>query len=90
MHVPSVKDVPVLMNPRFVLTFGTLLVAPAGSRINLFKTADCSMRGVDRRRLKTGVPSHVWQPFCRHLEERLLMDQMSARAVGRKKERIHT
>jgi NADPH:quinone reductase-like Zn-dependent oxidoreductase len=47
------------------------------------------MRGVDRRRLKTGVPSHVRQPFCRHLEERLLMDQVSARAVVRKKEETH-
>jgi NADPH:quinone reductase-like Zn-dependent oxidoreductase len=47
------------------------------------------MRGVDRRRLKTGVPSHVRQPFCRHLEERLLMDQVSARAGVRKKEETH-
>ena len=44
------------------------------------------MRGVDRRRLKTGHPGHVRQPSCRHLEERLLMDQVSARAVVRKKE----
>ncbi|HEX6109004.1 MAG TPA: hypothetical protein VFZ02_06275 [Ktedonobacteraceae bacterium] len=36
MRVPSVKDVTILMNPRFVLTFGTPLVAPAGPRINLF------------------------------------------------------
>jgi len=36
MRVPSVKDGTILMNPRFVLTFGTPLVAPAGPRINLF------------------------------------------------------
>src|SRR5438128_4449841 len=47
------------------------------------------MRGVDRRRLKTGNPGHVRQPFCRHLEERLLMDQVSARAVVRNKEDTH-
>ena len=41
--------------------------------------------GVDRRRLKTGVPSYVRQPFCRQLEERLLMYQVGARAVVRKK-----
>jgi hypothetical protein len=35
-EVPSVKDVPVLMNPRFVLTCGTPLVAPVGQGINLF------------------------------------------------------
>jgi hypothetical protein len=36
MRVPSVKDGTVLMNPRFVLTFGTPLVAPAGQGIHLF------------------------------------------------------
>jgi hypothetical protein len=32
----ALKDVPVLMNPRFVLTFGTPLGAPAGQGIILF------------------------------------------------------
>ena len=47
------------------------------------------MRGVYRRRLKTGHAGHVRQPCCRHLEERLLMDQVSARAGVRKKEETH-
>ena len=36
MRVPSVKDGTVLMNPRFVLTFGMPLVVSAGQDINLF------------------------------------------------------
>ena len=34
MRVPSVKDGTVLMNPRFVLTFGTPLVVSAGRSIS--------------------------------------------------------
>ena len=36
MRVPSVKDVTSIMNPRFVLTFGTPRVVSAGPRIHLF------------------------------------------------------
>ncbi len=45
MRVPSVKDVTVIMNPRFVLTFGTPLVASAGPRINLFNIAGRALSG---------------------------------------------
>jgi len=45
MRVPSVKDGTVLMNPRFVLTFGMPMVVSAVQGINLFKTAGCSISG---------------------------------------------
>jgi len=61
------------------------MVAPAGPRINLFNIAGRSISGWIPN-LKTGNPGHVRQPFCRHLEARLLMYQVSASAVVRKKE----
>jgi len=51
---------------------GKPMVAPAVQGINLFKIAGRSISGW-LPSLKTGVPSHVRQPFCSQLEERLLM-----------------
>ena len=70
---------------QFTMTFGTPMLAPAVQGINLFKIAGRSISGWIPS-LKTGNPGHVRQPFCSHLEERLLMDQGSASAVVRNKE----
>jgi hypothetical protein len=49
-----------------------LMVAPAVDGINLFKIAGRSISGWIKS-FKTGVTSHVRQPFCSQLEERLLL-----------------
>jgi NADPH:quinone reductase-like Zn-dependent oxidoreductase len=86
MRVPSVKDITVIMNPRFVLTFGTPMEALAGPALICSRMADRSISGWILS-LKTGGPSHVRQPLrSHHLEERLAMYQVSARAVARNKE----
>ena len=48
------------------------MVAPAVAGIDLFKMAGRSMSGWIPS-LKTGAASHVRQPFCSQLEERLLL-----------------
>src|SRR5438876_12127911 len=48
------------------------MVAPAVAGIDLFTIAGRSISG-SVPSLKTGVPSHVRQPFCSQLEERLLL-----------------
>ncbi len=48
------------------------MVAPAIQGIDLFKIAGRSISGWIPS-LKTGHPGHVRQPFCSHLEERLMM-----------------
>jgi hypothetical protein len=49
-----------------------LMVAPAVDGIDLFKIAGRSISGWVPS-LKTGTSSHVRQPFCSQLEERLLL-----------------
>src|SRR6266700_3014660 len=49
----------------------TLMVAPAIAGIDLFKIAGRSISGWIPS-FKTGAASHVRQPFCSQLEERLL------------------
>ena len=48
------------------------MVAPAVEGIDLFKIAGRSISGWIPS-LKTGAASHVRQPFCSQLEERLLL-----------------
>src|SRR5207245_7178457 len=48
------------------------MVAPAMAGIDLFKIAGCSIAGWIPS-FKTGATSHVRQPFCSQLEERLLL-----------------
>jgi hypothetical protein len=48
------------------------MVAPAVEGIDLFKIAGRSISGWIPS-LKTGTASHVRQPFCSQLEERLLL-----------------
>src|SRR6266487_4961592 len=86
MRVPFVKDVTIIMNPRFVLTLGDAYGSTGGAShqsVLALRAARCAGWIPN---LKTGNPGHVRQPFCSHLEERLLMYQVSASAVVRKKE----
>ncbi len=48
------------------------MVVPAVEGIDLFKIAGRSISGWIPS-LKTGTASHIWQPFCSQLEERLLL-----------------
>ncbi len=48
------------------------MVAPSVQGIDLFKIAGRSISGW-MKSFKTGTPSHVRQPFCSQLEERLLL-----------------
>ncbi len=48
------------------------MAAPAVEGIDLFKITGRSISGWIKS-LKTGTASHVWQPFCSQLEERLLL-----------------
>jgi hypothetical protein len=48
------------------------MVAPAADGIDLFKIAGRSISGWIKS-LKTGTASHIRQPFCSQLEERLLL-----------------
>jgi hypothetical protein len=54
------------------LAGGMRMVAPAVEGIDLFKIAGRSISGWIPS-LKTGSASHVRQPFCSQLEERLLL-----------------